>query len=173
MVIIIDKPIIRPITRHDAKLIRELYLTMFADSPNAFGETLGAIQGRTAEDWLAFVARHAAGTNSAAFLAEDLMGACGFVRVEVDDPRTPAGTALVSELWVSPRNRSNGLGRQLMTEAERWAKARGAGKISLGVADRNSEAQGFYQKLGYSDTGIRVPLPANDAREAVVMMRKL
>ena len=47
--------------------------------------------------------------------------------------------------------RQNGIGKNLMEAAEKWAKEMGAGKILLNCGNREERtiAQQFYQKLGY------------------------
>jgi len=162
---------IRAVSADDAELVRDFYLRMLADSPDAFGETLDNAQRRTTAEWQAFVNHCVVGNEIIAFIGEDTRGSCGFVRGELGDPRTPPGTVLVSELWVAPEQRSLGLGRELMNSVTRWAEARHAIRISLGVAEKNLAVQGFYKKLGYADTGRRVPLPSNETLQVVVMVR--
>jgi ribosomal protein S18 acetylase RimI-like enzyme len=109
----------------------------------------------------------------AAFLAEDQTGPCGFVRGDITDPRTPAGTILVSQLWTAPRQRGKGAGRELMQAVTRWAEQRGSDRIALGVAESNLGVQAFYQRLGYTDTGLRLPLLSNPSLRVVVMAKRL
>jgi len=146
---------------------------MVLDAPEAFEATLADVEGRSPAEWILFVERCAKGADMSAFLAEDSFGVCGFVRADINDPRTPPGTVLVSQLWAAPRQRGRGLGRELMNAVTRWAEERHAARISLGVAESNLEVQKFYERLGYSDIGIRVPLPSNPTLQVVVMARRL
>jgi ribosomal protein S18 acetylase RimI-like enzyme len=50
---------------------------------------------------------------------------------------------------VAPSRQGRGLGSQLMEAAEAWLKARGAPKLQLMVRSSNTQAIGFYQRLGY------------------------
>ena len=50
---------------------------------------------------------------------------------------------------VDPTRQGEGLGAQLMAEAEAWLKARGAPKLQLMVRSTNARAIGFYERLGY------------------------
>ena len=45
-----------------------------------------------------------------------------------------------------------GLGSKVMTYIEEFARQRGAQQIELSYWERNVEAEGFYQKLGFSPT---------------------
>jgi ribosomal protein S18 acetylase RimI-like enzyme len=54
----------------------------------------------------------------------------------------------ISIIWVDEQIRRQGLGRQLMEEAEREACRRGCRYARL--ATSNFQAPGFYERLGYS-----------------------
>jgi GNAT superfamily N-acetyltransferase len=51
---------------------------------------------------------------------------------------------------VDERDRSEGIGRALMTEAERWGREQGAAYVSLA----SRRAEGFYLQLGYEDSAV-------------------
>ena len=51
---------------------------------------------------------------------------------------------------VEPESRGNGIGKDLMLEAEGQAKSAGAGKMSLNVRDDNPGGIRLCTKLGYS-----------------------
>jgi ribosomal protein S18 acetylase RimI-like enzyme len=148
-------------------------MQMLLDAPEAFNATLAEVEGRSPSEWVLLVERCARGTDMSAFLAEDGSGVCGFVRADASDPRIPPGTVLVSQLWAAPRQRGIGLGRELMNAVTKWAEDRQAARISLGVVESNLEAQKFYERLGYADIGIRVPLPSKPKMQVVVMARRL
>lgn len=57
----------------------------------------------------------------------------------------------VNYLAVDPLRRREGLARMLMGEAERRLADRDCPKINLQVRSSNSDALGFYERLGYSD----------------------
>jgi len=79
---------------------------------------------------------------------------CGAVSVRIYD--TPPDPAMVPRrrghvemLVVSPAHRRRGVGRALMAEAAAWARARGAAELVLTVWSGNTDAEAFYQRLGY------------------------
>lgn len=57
----------------------------------------------------------------------------------------------VQDLYVSDEARGCGLGRRLITETARLAKARGATHLRLAVARENTAAQKFYLAIGMSE----------------------
>jgi ribosomal protein S18 acetylase RimI-like enzyme len=59
--------------------------------------------------------------------------------------------AYITDLVVLPPDRSQGIGSQLLSAAERCAQARGATRIEIGVLTANSGAHDLYRKLGYHD----------------------
>ena len=57
----------------------------------------------------------------------------------------------VQDLFVAEAGRGTGLGRRLVAETARFAKARGAKYLRLSVARENEAAQGFYRSIGLSE----------------------
>jgi ribosomal protein S18 acetylase RimI-like enzyme len=165
--------LIRPIQTADWPIVRAMTIQMLTDAPHAFGETLPEAQARTSEEWTQWAGHFADMTQARAFVAEDEVGACGFVCVDAADPRPPQGTALVSRLWVAQHQRGTGLGKALMEAATQWAVAHGADQIALGVTEVNQEVLKFYQHLGYSDTGLRAPWPADPSKNIIILGRQL
>jgi len=54
----------------------------------------------------------------------------------------------LEDLYVRPRFRGHGLGRQLMREIARVCQQRGYGRFEWAVLDWNEPALGFYRSLG-------------------------
>jgi predicted N-acetyltransferase YhbS len=68
----------------------------------------------------------------------------------------PKPVALLTALVVAQRVQGSGIGKQLVAEIERWARAQGAERISLTSALHREPAHAFYKKLGYEHTGVRL-----------------
>jgi GNAT superfamily N-acetyltransferase len=60
---------------------------------------------------------------------------------------TYAGWLFVQYLWVSDHLRGQGIGRELLVQAERRAQERGCHSVCLDTF--SFQAPGFYRKLGY------------------------
>jgi GNAT superfamily N-acetyltransferase len=52
----------------------------------------------------------------------------------------------VEDLAVHPRRRSLGIGKQLLDEAKRWARGRGATHLELDSAQTRADAHRFYER---------------------------
>jgi GNAT superfamily N-acetyltransferase len=74
-----------------------------------------------------------------------------FPGIHIPDP-----VAWLTVLVVDESVRGRGVGRRLVTEAEQWARARGAKRLSLTSAVHRKEAHQFYINLGYQQTGVRL-----------------
>lgn len=164
---------IRQVKVQDVFLVKEVIVQMLTDSPDAFGETLSEAQARTNADWQQYVENTIVAPHHSAFIAVDKQSACGFVAGDAANPQAPPNTLVVGRLWVAPRQRGSGLGRKLMDVITKWASEQGTQFIALGVTEMNINAMDFYEHLGYMDTGMRVPLPWNAAKQIIMLGRRL
>jgi ribosomal protein S18 acetylase RimI-like enzyme len=57
----------------------------------------------------------------------------------------------IHDLAVVPAYRGKGVGRALLREAERRARARDCCKLTLEVQDANTRARGLYARFGFED----------------------
>lgn len=66
-----------------------------------------------------------------------------------------APIAQLTLLVVDESQRSRGVGRALVEEAERWARAQGCHRIVVTTALQRAGAHAFYERIGYRHTGRR------------------
>lgn len=64
-------------------------------------------------------------------------------------------TCRITALVVTASAQGQGLGRQLLREAERRARAAGAARLELTSGSQRSDAHAFYRACGYSDGTLR------------------
>lgn len=64
-------------------------------------------------------------------------------------------TCRVTALVVSAQAQGRGLGRQLLREAERRARAGGAARLELSSGSQRVDAHAFYKACGYGDGTVR------------------
>ena len=75
------------------------------------------------------------------------------------------GTAYVGLVTVDPARQASGLGRQLLTAAERYAALHFAAKrAEMTVISLRTELIAWYQRRDYALTGETRPFPATDPR---------
>jgi ribosomal protein S18 acetylase RimI-like enzyme len=66
---------------------------------------------------------------------------------------------------VSPVRQGGGIGRSMLSEAERYARAElGAGIMQMTVIAQRQDLIAWYERRGYAVTGERRPFPHGDAR---------
>jgi GNAT superfamily N-acetyltransferase len=77
----------------------------------------------------------------------------------------PLGTTTcrITALVVSPSARGQGLGRQLLREAERRARNGGAARLELSSGSQRTDAHTFYKACGFSDGTLRFIKRLGDA----------
>jgi len=74
------------------------------------------------------------------------------------------GTAYIGLLTIDPPYQANGLGTQLLQDAEQYAKQHlHAYRISISVVDARTELIAFYERRGYEQTGHSLPYPTDQA----------
>jgi len=61
----------------------------------------------------------------------------------------------VKRIYLLQQFHGQGVGKRLMTEAARYATARGTSRLLLGVYSRNDRAVAFYEHLGFHRIGHR------------------
>ncbi|HEX5542884.1 MAG TPA: GNAT family N-acetyltransferase [Micromonospora sp.] len=148
---------VRRIRPADAARMRALRLEMLADSPLAFLETVAEAAARPHPEFVARVVQACAGDHIARFVADTggrLVGHLGALA----DPGDPTRT-LIFAVYLSPAWRGSGLLAELVEAAAAWSRAAGRPELMLEVVVGNDRALRAYQRLGFIDTGVRVPHP--------------
>lgn len=149
---------IRNFTQDEWPAYRAIRLRALGDAPDAFGSTHAAEAALPPEHWAARMTRSTTSGIDHALVADicGQMVGLAWAKVDADD------TAIVNlfQMWVAPEARGQGVADGLLNEAVRWARARGAGAMQLGVACNNVAALGLYERAGFVETGLREPLKA-------------
>ena len=158
---------IKQIDTSDGRLLRDVYLRMYADSPHAFSESLAEARALTAEQWDGRAERFAERPNAVAFVATVDDTAVGFVAGYVGRFHdgamdwTAQDVATMAKAWVDPRHRRRGIGQTLAGAVKSWATTRNVRTLEVQVTEGNGPGIEFYKKLGFADTGRREPLRSN------------
>ncbi|WP_117664877.1 GNAT family N-acetyltransferase [Micromonospora sp. MW-13] len=169
--------VVRRVTPWDAARMRALRLEMLADAPLAFLETLADAAARPHADYAARIASVAVGRHTAQFVADPgtdrsggpagrFLGHAGGT-VAPDEP----GLTVVYAVYVTPRRRGTGLLAELVDAVAAWSRECGRPELMLEVVVGNDRAYRAYQRLGFVDTGVRVPHPRIPALRELQMRR--
>jgi len=158
--------LVREITADDWKLMRDVRLAALAEAPSAFGSTYAREADFTEERWRGRISER-----SVTFFAHEKTAdaaPAGLAGVYVED----SDAELVS-MWVRPSARGLGVGAALVEAAAAWAKTRDFGALFLWVTESNAPAVRLYERLGFTPTGERQPLPSDPALAEIRMSREL
>jgi GNAT superfamily N-acetyltransferase len=154
----------------DAARMRALRLEMLADSPLAFLETLAQAAARPHADYRRRIAQASAGRALAQFVADPggrLIGHAGGTVM----PEEPDRTTIVFAVYVTPAHRGTGVLADLVEAVAAWSRSVGRPELMLEVVVGNDRAVRAYERLGFTDTGVRVPHPVVPALTELQMRR--
>lgn len=90
--------------------------------------------------------------------------------------RTAVDEAEILTLAVRPADRRRGRGADLVRTGAEAARARGAARLFLEVAEDNAAALGLYRAAGFTEDGRRrgyYPRPGGPAADALLLSLKL
>jgi GNAT superfamily N-acetyltransferase len=158
------------VTPGDAARMRALRLEMLADSPLAFLETLAQAAARPHADYRRRIVQASVGGQLAQFVADPggrLIGHAGGTVLPED-----RGTTVVFAVYITPAHRGSGVLRGLVEAVAEWSVAMGRGELMLEVVVGNDRAVRAYERLGFTDTGARVPHPVVPGLYELQMRRR-
>lgn len=97
-------------------------------------------------------------SDALALLAEQDGLAVGFALAKLQ----PLRICFLSDLYVAPESRGQGVGKALIAEVAAWAAGHGAETVTLEVLSTNGRAQAVYDRLGFREESrtLFVPLDA-------------
>lgn len=148
---------VRRVTPGDAARARALRLEMLADSPLAFLETIAQAAARPHDEYLRRIGHASAGHRLAQFVADPtgpLIGHAGGTVL----PEEPDVT-VVFAVYVTPARRGGPVLAALIEAVAAWSREAGRPELMLEVVVGNDRAVAAYRRLGFVDTGVRIPHP--------------
>ncbi|HTF07101.1 MAG TPA: GNAT family N-acetyltransferase [Asanoa sp.] len=161
---------VRRVRPTDAALTRALRLEMLADSPLAFLETLAQAAARPHAEYAARIAENSTGDRVAQFIAVAdgrVIAHAGGTAI-ADEP----GVTVIFAVYVTPAWRGKGLTSALTAAVSAWSRTAGRPDLMLEVVVGNDRAVRAYERVGFVDTGVRLPHPTTAAMTELQMRRR-
>ena len=163
---------VRRVTAADAARMRALRLEMLADQPLAYLETLAQHAARSHEAYRRRLAQAAWGGELAQFVADPggrgrLIGHAGGTIMAGSPDET-----VIFSVYVTPAHRGGKVLAELVEAVASWSRASGREGLMLEVVTGNGRAVRAYEKLGFEDTGERVPHPVVPVLTELRMRRR-
>ena len=92
---------------------------------------------------------------AAFLLRNDAKQAVGFINLSLRYDYVPGATkrpvAYVEGIFVLAQFRQQGLGKQLIEQAEEWARQQGCSELASDVLQDNAASQEFHKKVGFDE----------------------
>jgi GNAT superfamily N-acetyltransferase len=146
------------VTPSDAARTRALRLEMLADSPLAFLETIAQAAARPHTEYRRRISQASSGQHLAQFVADPgggpLIGHAGGTVL----PEEPDVT-VVFAVYVTPPHRGTRVLPALIEAVAAWSREADRPDLMLEVVVGNDRAVRAYERLGFRDTGVRLPHP--------------
>ena len=139
---------------------RTLRLSALAEAPYAFGSTYAREVEHSDEVWQERTSRAAESAENAVFVAVTYTGewvACAGGLIDEDEP----DSVQVISVWTAPGQRGAGLAEVTTRAVLDWASTTTAPDVRLWVTETNEAARRLYERLGFTATGRRQPLPSD------------
>lgn len=143
------------LTESDWEQFAHLRLRALADALGTSDEQYLAESTMTPAHWRERLRNHAQ------FVVFVTNRPAGLIAAHQED----AGTVYLYSLWLDPRVRGRGLGRQLVATALDWARRCGARVVTLRMARDNHVARAVYESLGFAE------LPDDSPTEVAMTLR--
>jgi ribosomal protein S18 acetylase RimI-like enzyme len=142
---------VRPATPRDLDAVVALRLALLREHPDhpIYGRLRTEID-RRARDLFAAQLRARTETILLAELGDDVVGILRCVESLGSPLLDPARYAYVSSAYVRPEARRRGVLRALVSEAERWSRARGLEQMRLHNVAGSVEAERAWEALGFT-----------------------
>jgi GNAT superfamily N-acetyltransferase len=155
---------VRQATGEDWAVLRDIRLEALSRAPDAFASSYAREAAFTEQDWRGRLSDRTVtlfGYTATAALADPADPAAVAAPAGLAGVVIEGGDADLVSMYVRPAARGTGVAAALIDVAAGWARDRGHAALFLWVTESNLAAVRLYQRVGFSPTGERQPLPSN------------
>jgi len=168
--------IVTPATPKDADEIAALVNSAYRGETSRFGWTTEAdyLDGaRISRASAAYLIQPEFGKTVLVLREQEDRPIIGCVSLEKSQDENDPGNCYLGMLTVHPKRQDRGLGRLLLDQAEKFAAAWGAQKMTLGVIQLRGTLIAWYERRGYRRTPVTKPFPYDDPEVGTPKRRDL
>ncbi|WP_313415849.1 GNAT family N-acetyltransferase [Stenotrophomonas sp.] len=152
--------IIRPLSEGDADMLWDARLQALRESPAAFLSTLDEAAGDSSQ----VMRVQLTDPHTRYFGAFDQTQLAGFLRYVRPVRLARRHTAEIHSVHVGAAHRGHGIARKLFLAAFAAARTDGIESLTLTVLADNAAAQGLYESLGFTESGVEPRAVKRDGR---------
>ncbi|MCF6228643.1 MAG: GNAT family N-acetyltransferase [Planctomycetes bacterium] len=154
----------RPLNINDAEIWKQIRIRMLTEHPEAFGKDLQSFEASADE---VFRDRAQNGGITGAFLDGELVGVCG--QHHLIEKTKRKHTANIWGMYVAPKARRLGVGRELLRLALESLKIEGVEIVYIGVVSENAGARTLYERSGFTVWGTEPDVIRVDGKDYSVI----
>lgn len=144
---------VRAYVEGDAGEVRALFISVNrALAPKALREAFEGYIARSLDEEIDRIPSYYAERHGGFWVARHDEALVGMFGLE----RTSPGSMELRRMYVDPKLRRNGIGRQLLSFAEQECRRRGISKLELSTAEIQTAAIALYRRSGYALVGTTI-----------------
>jgi GNAT superfamily N-acetyltransferase len=150
-------------------LLRELRIAGLREAPYAFGATLHDTLSADPASFDSIAQQLGTAKDNACFVLYTEGQPAGLIDAFLE--AGGSARAFIRALWVAPAVRHLRGGELLVATASQWLGEHGAQQIYAWVADINTNAMGFYERLGFVSSGDRQALQSDPRQWETLLVK--
>ncbi len=150
---------IRSAHRNEWRVWKDIRLEALQDAPESFGERYQDAMEKDDARWQRDFQKVMESEKQEIFFAAADNLVVGLLFVFVRDQDTKIGG--IGGLWIAPEYRKKGIGKQIVEKAMEWMRGKNLQAVTFWNNKSGEASSKFYEKLGFTYTGIEKPLESN------------
>jgi len=162
---------VRRLAPDQGALLRELRIAGLREAPYAFGATLQDALSADPASFDNIAQQLAVAEDNACFVLYTEGQPAGLIDAFFESEPGETPRAFIRALWVAPAVRHLRGGELLVATASQWLIDHRAEQIFAWVADHNTNAMGFYERLGFVSSGDRQVLESNPQQWKTLLVK--